>query len=184
MLVDSMLKISSIFITDILKIRNMRIKVETHGVRLYNIKQIPYLSRTQQMQVGCPMNILHASGNRNAWNSGGICWSKNLKFSPALRRVLLDRPLWRFALWRSALIANTTDRESDALGVAEPAHVGEVVAEVATVREAATVLRSTPKVGGDAEIEVVAEVVAASGKGRETCGIVGGGIITQRIRFA
>ena len=131
------------------------------------------------MQVGCPMNILHAPGNRNARNSGGICWSKNLKFSPALRRVLLDRPLWRFALWRSALIAHTTDRESEVLVVVAPVHVGVVVGEAATVCEAAIALRSTPKVGVVAEIAVAAVVVVASGKSRETCGIVGGKIIAH-----
>lgn len=73
-------------------------------------------------------------------------------------------------------IAKTTDGEAVVLVDAEPAHAGVVVFEVAVVGEVATVLGSTPKVGADAETAVVA-AVAASGKGRKTCGIVAGGCV-------
>ena len=60
-----------------------------------------------------------------------------------------------------------------------PVHVGVIVAESAVVRVAVIVLRSTPKVGVVAEIEVVAEV-AASGKSRETRRIIEAWVIAHR----
>ena len=99
-------------------------------------------------------------------------------FFARLTAGLLDRPLLRSALLRSALIAKTTDREPAVLVVVVPVHVGVIVAEIAVVRVGVIVLRSAPEEGVVAEIVVAAEV-AASGKGRENSRIVGTWIVAN-----
>ncbi len=75
-------------------------------------------------------------------------------------------------LLRSALIPKTTDRKAVVLVVVVPVHIGVIVVEIAVVREVTIVNRSTPKDGDVAEIDVVAVVVVASGKGRKARGII------------
>ena len=75
------------------------------------------------------------------------------------------------ALLRSALIANATDRKADGLVAVVPVHVGATAVETAVVSVVAIVLRSAPKVGAEAEIVVVA-VVVASGKSRKACCVI------------
>ena len=99
-------------------------------------------------------------------------------FFARLTAGLLDRPLLRSALLRSALIAKTTDREPVEPVAVVPEHAGVIVEEAAGVRAVAIVLRSTPKVAEVAEI-VVAAVVAASGQGRENSRIVGTWIVAN-----
>ena len=90
------------------------------------------------------------------------------------------RPLLRSALLRSALIAHTTDRKSVVLAAgAVPVHNGAIVVETAVECGVVIELRSTPKEGVVAEIAVVAAAVVASGKGRETSGVVGTGVIAH-----
>ena len=89
---------------------------------------------------------------------------------------MIIRPYDDTLLIVHCLIPHTTDGIAVVLAVVVAVHGGFGIVEVAVVHVAATDLGSTPEVGAVAVIAVV----AASGNGRKSCGIVAALCVANR----